>query len=90
MTEWLWFKAKMGTPPNKFAKRYKDYGGRGIEVCIKWRNSFEDFARDILVEIGECPEGKSLDRINNDGNYEPGNLKWSTPKEQANNRRNNV
>jgi hypothetical protein len=64
---------------------YKWYGGRGIKLCDKWLNSVEDFVHDILSEIGERPDSMSLDRINNDGNYEPGNLRWATAKEQSNN-----
>lgn len=63
--------------------KYYRYGGRGITVCARWINSFENF----YVDMGDRPEGKTLDRVNVDGNYEPSNCKWSTPKEQANNRR---
>lgn len=67
-------------------KNYKDYGGRGVMICARW-NSFVDFFVDIFAEIGERATGLTLDRINNDGNYEPGNVRWATPKQQRANQR---
>jgi hypothetical protein len=63
---------------------YKNYGGRGITIYNEWINSFESFIKDM----GKRPTIKhTLDRINNNGNYEPSNCRWSTPKQQAKNRR---
>jgi hypothetical protein len=68
---------------NKNNKRYNDYGGRGITIHGQWLDSFDHFYTDM----GKRPAGYSLDRIDNDKNYEPGNCKWSTKSEQQNNKR---
>ena len=70
------------TNPN--SANYFNYGGRGIKVCDSWK-SFENFYADM----GDA-NGMTLDRIDVNGNYEPGNCKWSSMKEQGNNKRNNV
>ena len=72
---------------NEKHKHFKDYGGRGIAICDRWRYSFENFFKDM----GPRPSAKhSIDRIDNDGNYESGNCKWATQTEQTNNTRRNL
>lgn len=66
---------------------YKNYGGRGIKVCERWRNKTHKGFNNFLEDMGERPEGMTLDRIDVNGNYEPSNCKWSTRQEQMLNTR---
>ena len=82
------FKSMKGRCYDPKDRNYKNYGGRGIVICDEWINDKEDLIRWALDNGYE--KGKSIDRINNDGNYEPSNCKWSTTAEQARNTRRNV
>lgn len=83
-TAWQSMRARCSNPNRK---DYARYGGRGVAVCDRWRESFENF----LVDMGPKPTPQhSLDRINVNGNYEPGNCRWATMEEQARNKRTNV
>lgn len=85
--EYLAWSAMLQRCYNPRCQGYDNYGGRGISVCDSWRQSFSAFVNDV----GSRPSSvHSLDRINNDGNYEPSNVRWATVKEQGNNRRDSI
>lgn len=83
---WEGIKARCLNPNNK---DYHKYGGRGIEVDAHWANSFIAFRDYILANLGDRKAGESLDRIDNNKGYEPGNVRWASPIEQGANRRDN-
>ena len=78
---WMAMRSRCERPTNH---AYANYGGRGIKVCKRWQ-TFENF----IADMGECKAGYSIDRINPNGNYEPGNCRWASQKDQQNNRTNN-
>lgn len=80
---WASAKQRCFTPSSP---SYPAYGGRGITMCERWRNSFQAF----LEDMGERPDGTSLERLDSDRGYEPGNCVWATPVQQIANRRNTV
>lgn len=75
-----WIDMKTRCYNQKYRQR-RNYKDKGITICDRWKNSFENFYQDM----GKRPAGKTLDRINNDGNYELNNCRWATAKQQANN-----
>lgn len=83
-TCWMNMKARCNNPNHP---RYEDYGGRGIKVCSEWNNSFTKFAEDMYPKPFKEAQ---LDRINNEGNYEPSNVRWSSRSENRRNCRDTI
>ena len=81
--EWYAWRGCRDRCYNPFTPQYVNYGARGIKVCDAWKNSFDAFYKDM----GDCPKGFSLERIDVNKNYEPSNCKWASSEEQMRNRR---
>jgi hypothetical protein len=80
--EWRIWKGMRSRCSNPSETSFKYYGGRGIVVCNRWERSFESFFQDM----GNCPKGLEIDRIDNDGDYEPDNCRWVDHKTNCNNK----
>ena len=80
---WRSMKCRCSSPSNS---DYKHYGAKGISVCDEWNNSFYDFVKDM----GDRPDGYTLDRIDPLGNYEKSNCRWASSKKQADNKANTI
>lgn len=72
---------------NQTSRNFRYYGGRGIQMCVRWHRSNPNGFSNFLADMGEKPQGLSIDRVNNDWSYMPGNCRWATSKEQRNNQR---
>lgn len=79
------WRAMKNRTTNPKCPSFRRYGGRGISVFPEWAESFNKFKKYVMENLGERPEGHSLDRINNDGNYEPDNIRWAPPALQRQN-----
>lgn len=84
---YLWQKIKQRCYSTSSKKDYANYGGRGISVYAPWINNYQMFRDYVKLNLGERPDKYSLDRIDNDGNYEPNNIRWASFTTQNNNRR---
>jgi hypothetical protein len=85
----LW-QSRKNACTNPKSREWSRYGGRGITFYDRWLDDFGEFFSWVIKNLGDRPDGMSLDRIDNARGYEPGNLRWATPKQQAQNRRDNV
>lgn len=84
----IWSNMKNRCNNDKDKQKYKNYGGRGIKVCDEWNNNYDNFKKWALNN--DYKEFLSIDRIDNDGDYEPSNCRWTDMKTQSRNKRNNI